>query len=266
MEPRQPATNPLKTKMAMTIMAEDRDSPVDIAPRFKYAIFSQPRTGSTALAKFLAAREFGDPAEFINMHYIQAYCRIRGITKVGINDYLDHLFRRRSSPNGIFGIKIHVNQFTAIARQGKRDTGVVARDIMGRFDKIVVMKRRNKLRQTSSYYWAIETDTWNPAQDRGGGEDVAFDVSKFAALLATVIAWDFQMDELVEDLGASAMTLDYEDLADDTAASLRRVVDFLDMDAGEGALDLPDERQVMRSSGKRDLEARFLEAIGVASE
>ena len=168
MEPRLPAANRLKTKMAMTIMAEDRDSPKDIAPRFKYAIFSQPRSGSTALAEFLAVRKFGDPVEFINMNYIQAYCRIRGITEVGINDYLNHLFRRRSSPNGVFGIKIHVNQFTAIAQQGKQDTGAVARDIMGRFDKIVIMKRRNKLHQTSSYYRAIETDTWTPAQDRGG--------------------------------------------------------------------------------------------------
>ena len=77
-------------------MAVDRDSPEDMVPRLKYAILSQPQTGSTVLADFLAARQIGDPAEFINREYILAFCRIRGLAEIEINSYLDYLFRKRS--------------------------------------------------------------------------------------------------------------------------------------------------------------------------
>src|SRR5271169_3091095 len=78
------------------------------APQFQYMILSLPRTGSEFLCASLRRRGIGVPQEYLGMHSIAA--RLGCMDDAGntpVAPYFAQLRARRTTPNGIFGIKVH---------------------------------------------------------------------------------------------------------------------------------------------------------------
>lgn len=68
----------------------------------------------------------GDPLEYLNLFYVQAYAKRSGISDPEefsrslcrspdtLFKYLAFVEARRTSPNGVFGLKLHHSQFASI--------------------------------------------------------------------------------------------------------------------------------------------------------
>jgi LPS sulfotransferase NodH len=107
--------------------------------RVSYMICSLPRTGSSLLCELLAGTLLaGLPAEYFRPDRI-AMLRRRWRVE-SFDDYLGALLGRKTSPNGVFGIKVHWGQYT---------TAVGDRDPIGLFPNMhFVEVRRTDLAAT----------------------------------------------------------------------------------------------------------------------
>src|SRR5262249_15586129 len=80
------------------------------ACRFKYLICSTPRSGSTLLSTGLASTgRAGRPLEYLSQPYGVVFKERNG--RLLLPEYWRFLVTRRTTPNGVFGMKMHFDQF-----------------------------------------------------------------------------------------------------------------------------------------------------------
>ncbi len=121
-----------------------------------YGIISTPRSGSTMFAdKLKSTGCMGDPAEWVNLLYMNAYREVMGTEKVDFQEYLKLVMRHSATENGVFGLNFHVHQYRSLMKK-KIDLFKYLE-----FKKIYSIERRNKLDQAFSYVKARATDVWS---------------------------------------------------------------------------------------------------------
>jgi LPS sulfotransferase NodH len=132
-------------------LAQAPDGPI---PRTKVAIISTPRCGSKYFCESLASSgRFGRPLEWVNVLYISAYARLLGLKDVPLNQYFQFILAKTTSPNGVFAINFHVEQYLYW-----RDKNV---DLLRfGFDKLYYVFRKDKLAQALSFAKATRSGQW----------------------------------------------------------------------------------------------------------
>ena len=127
-----------------------------------YIICSIPRSGSTLLAYLLRdCGGMGVPHEYLHptVHLPVLARRFQSIRQDGAVDldlYLRSLRKRRSTANGVFGLKAHFNQLARLLHIPS----------VGRFfegAQLIRIRRRDLIRQAISYYAADATGVWSTA-------------------------------------------------------------------------------------------------------
>ncbi len=120
----------------------------------KIAIISTPRCGSTMFSDTLyQSGLFGNPKEWINLRYIEAYGKVFGKSDIKLDEYMDFLIRKTTTDNGVFSINIHVHQHEHMIHQNI--------DILKLgFDKLFYIFRKDKIAQAYSYRKGFLTDKW----------------------------------------------------------------------------------------------------------
>ena len=105
----------------------DFEYDVAVEPVVSYMICSLPRSGSSLLCEALAnTLHAGMPAEYFNPGII---ARMERRWNVGsFDDYLRKLLARKTSPNGVFGLKVHWGQYARVVFAAAGDRHVAARD------------------------------------------------------------------------------------------------------------------------------------------
>lgn len=91
------------------------DQPDHSGETKSYIICFVPRSGSWLLCDLLhASGVMGVPAEYFNMNYgaprLSKRFGVTEIDSIPIHDYLKALKQRRTTPNGVFGVKIEARQ------------------------------------------------------------------------------------------------------------------------------------------------------------
>lgn len=123
--------------------------------RKKVAFVSTPRCGSSMFCDILLKTGMvGDPKEWINIRYLNAYAKYLG-KRLTISQYLDFIFRKTTSSNGIFSINFHVDQYLRMLGNNKFDVFTL------NFDKSYYLYRKEKIDQAYSLAKAIITDQWS---------------------------------------------------------------------------------------------------------
>jgi len=178
-------------------------------PARKIAILSTPRSGSTLFCDSLASTGlFGQPEEWLNPRRIEAYRRIRGVESAHLAEYLGFVSSRTTSDNGVFSIKIQIDQYKTWKEKANFD----AFDLQ--FDVILYVYRRDKVAQAHSYAKAMMTDQWRSyfASKPGfAAEPVA--KSAIANALLSIVGWEeFYETNLSRRVNR---TYCYEDIAGD---------------------------------------------------
>ena len=220
-------------------MSRERDFPGACRVRTKYAILSSPRSGSTLLARMLfETRMAGDPLEYLSPYLLTLGRQQTGKTNLSYQDFVELMVSRRTSENGLFGMQIHYSQFLSAFTSGKITADMI-KFIRG-FDKLIWVRRRDRLRQAVSFAIARHTKAWSSE------EETTIDLSNAAEIhpvqsvkaLSTVCASDAGWEMLIKALNLNVYVLWYEDLADDYQEQSLGALRYLGLDVE--ATKIPD--------------------------
>ena len=222
------------------LYSEEMDTS-EAPPRLRYAILAQGRTGSELIAAYLRRRGIGIPLEYFHEGSLPLLAARWGCLEAGglvdMLRYCDELERYRTTPSGAFGIKIivpHLNRVTSANTDA-------AMTILDRFDKILLTRRRDTLRQAISLMRAMSTGQWHvlPGDDRKPmpSPDLRLTFARITYCWAQIISQEREMALLEAKLPAGKLrTVWYEDLSDPRA--MPGIVDWLC--AGSSVLPRPE--------------------------
>jgi len=160
------------------LVGPDRDTwpPREASPPARsYIVCSTPRSGSGLLCRGLAATiAAGSPLEYFNIAHRRPLTK-RWRCGGSLDAYVRALYAYRTTPHGVFGVKIHWEQFVALRAEAldisASEPGYeISVDFMERLfpDAIYVRTmRRDVDRQAVSLWFALRTGTWSlAAEDR----------------------------------------------------------------------------------------------------
>ncbi len=250
-----------------TLCSERWDRADGDGPRLRYVIFSAQRTGSELLCDYLRERGVGIPFEYFNhTHMPQIATRLGCVLpdgRVNLMRYISLLEPKRTR-NGIFGTKLQPDQLRTISRD---DEGQ-ARAMLSRFDRIIVLRRRDRLLQAISLARAHLTNQWQLYGDDATvaitcRDDVLFPMIAFR--LGKILEDERYMTDVVGELDPHFVrSLWYEDSSDRRA--LGATAEWLWAASG-GSRPLEPERDQelplkMDEGEAHAIKARFLAAMG----
>jgi len=238
--------------------------------RLRYVVFSPQRTGSELLCSHLAQRGIGIPFEYFNHLFMPRIARRLGCLgedgRIVVARYLALLEPKRTR-NGIFGTKLQPDQLNVLAA-GDAES---ARSILRRFDRIILLRRRDKLLQAISLAPARLTNQWQMYKDdpmiRVSSDDRAF-FPMIAESLGKILEDERYMARFDAELNSqNVRALWYEDLRDPRA--LDAAASWLWNAAGGGAPEPESDRghelpKKMDESEARGIKERFLAYVGAA--
>jgi LPS sulfotransferase NodH len=212
-------------------MSPERDFPAAEC-RFKYLICSTPRCGSTLLCGALASTgRAGWPAEYLTPPYRKAFLERIGAdlsvwTKErwlssGDAEYWQFLLKHRTSPNGVFGMKIHFDQM-----QANFHDPAAMRAFLAQFDHFVFLTRRDRLAQAVSFHKARATGVYRVAPDETVERvpAVPYSFRRIVHALNLIVARENRWRLLLGDFRDRTTSLTYEELAEDYVGSVRKAL------------------------------------------
>lgn len=212
------------------------------------AIASVHRTGSTLLCSILrATHAAGTPMEYLNIHThnfttfrerhgvprlsargaaIGAARRLTGraawrnvdyFSRVSWAEYLRTAARVATTPNGVFGIKMHWNQYDEHMLRRGLDAGMWGAPV--RWVRIV---REDEVRQAISLVRAEQSNQWNSNMTATAG--TRYDETAIERAITTIRDANASWDAHFAAIGASPVRVSYEELTREPDAAVRRVV------------------------------------------
>jgi len=201
-------------------------------PRLSFIVCALPRSGSSLLCELLAATELaGAPSEVFDHNQMQEYRRVWSADT--FEQYLDALMAKKTSPNGVFGIKAHYHQL--VEAFGDREvTRVSPADLGDVFPglHLVYIRRADHVAQAVSFARATQTEQWTSAHD--AATTPVYDREQISSLLEWIereeIAWERFFDESASPL----LRVVYEDFAEAIEETTMEVLRFLGIDLPPG--------------------------------
>lgn len=225
-------------------MSPDRDFPGPNAVTRRYAILSSPRSGSTLLSRALyETGKAGDPQEYFNPPLLQVERERASRPDLNINQFLNRMEKRRTSPNGYFGIKMHFSQILSV--HGARQPTPAMGNFLRKFDGLVWIRRRDRLAQGISQAIARRTNVWSSEDSRfKKNPDLKIHPVEVLDGLRMVCADDAGWDRFLRVEKFSVLEIWYEDLVERFESEMTRVISHLGLsDAVTKIPDQPLEKQ-----------------------
>lgn len=216
-------------------LERDFSQPYPITKR--YCILSSPRSGSTLLGRMLyETGGAGDPQEYFNPPLLQIERERSGDPKMSLNTFMKRMEKRRTSPNGVFGMKLHFYQMLQAFQASKPNKNMLA--MLNRFNHLIWIRRRDKLRQAISQAIGQHTQIWS-SEDARNAERKAIKIHPFACVRALqVVAGDDRgWEQLIETANLKVHTIWYEDLVKDYGAECREILKYIDIE--QSGMEIP---------------------------
>ena len=174
-------------------------------PKRKIAFLSTERSGSSFLCDALdKTGQFGIPDEYFSLKYINTWAQLNNIadTTLNVNRYLDFLFAKTTSPNGVFSVKIHAYQHAQLKKMGLEFFSIG-------FDQVYKVTRRDKISQAFSFAKADLSKAWQSGDKPLAQVDVKFtEIARYLQVLA-----DYDQYMAANTDRFSHETMAYEDFA-----------------------------------------------------
>ena len=225
-------------------MSPERDFPESTPVAHRYAILSSPRSGSTLLGRFLYETKMaGDPQEYFNPPLITLERKRSGNDKLNMNQFLRLMEKRRTSPNGMFGMKMHYSQLLGVFRTNKPNNNVV--NFLRKLDKLIWIRRRDRIGQAISKAVAVKTNVWSSEDSRfQRNPDIRVHPHEIIETLRVVSRDDVGWEQLIRAAKLPVHEVWYEDFVADYEQQARGTLRFLEIDKDVPATPAPPlERQ-----------------------
>ncbi|NMH60514.1 Stf0 family sulfotransferase [Alteromonas ponticola] len=213
--------------------------PVETKVQKTLIIASTVRSGSHMLGHALhETGAFGFPLEYVNDKNLQRWKQIFNTRTLG--DTLAQIQKHRTSPNGVFGIKIHYSHLHQF----------------GGFDQLkhyfvnpsfVWLTREDMIAQAVSLSIAKQTGAWI-SQQHIENESVTYDAKQIDEGLRRVIFENASWQYALNASGSRFMHLNFTDVKLNTASVVRSIADFMQVEVD--VANVP-EKPVTKKQGKR---------------
>jgi trehalose 2-sulfotransferase len=206
-------------------------------PRLSYTIWFSQRTGSTLLCQALEATGIaGVPNEWF-------WQWLRAQSSSNPEELQVHLWESGSTSNGVFGVKHsfhepHFNQLLEVFRtfptcpQEERNRAKLWEYALPNH-RHIFMTRRNKVRLAVSWWKAIKTQEWHRL--RGAPPtfvdlSTAYDFDAIHHLYDECSLREAGIQEFFSEGNIVPLTLVYEDFIQEYEKTVRKVLEFLELD------------------------------------
>lgn len=239
-------------------LSPERDFPTPTPVAKRYAILSSPRSGSTLLGRLLhETKQAGDPQEYFNPPLLLLAREQFKQPELNMNQFLREMERRRTSPNGVFGIKTHYSQMLGVFRANRPNENMVK--FLRGAGKLIWMRRRDRIGQAISQAVAIKTNVWSSEDARFRRDpDVKIHPAEIIATMHVVTRDDAGWERLIPAAKLQVLEVWYEDLVKDYENQARSVLQYLGIDKDVANIPPPPlERQggELNERLRRDLHA-----------
>ena len=192
------------------------------APRRPHEYFDPERHAN--IVERLAFREMPDRApEPSPLWHPETYDR-----------YLAWALEQGTTPNGVFGAKLMWGYLGDFAQLLRGIDGMAGRPLPELLSlafpglRYVQITRQDKIRQAVSLWKAVQTQAWRSDGERATPAlEPVFSFRAINYLVRLLTAHDASWDAYFLGLGHAPLKVTYEELARDTAAVVRRVLDHL---------------------------------------
>lgn len=242
-------------------MSEERDFKESVPITKRYCILSSPRSGSTLLSRMLyETRAAGDPQEYFNPPLLQYERERSGNPKLSLNGFMKLVESRRTSPNGVFGMKLHYFQMLGAFRSRTPNQAMVG--MLNKFDHLIWIRRRDKVRQAISQSLGQRTQVWS-SEDEKFGTETQVDIHPYDIVrtLQIVCGDDMGWERFLKTTGLVVHEVWYEELVDDYRGQCRQVLEYLGL--SNDVAEIPPQPLQRQSSGQNErLYANFIDYLG----
>lgn len=202
-------------------------------PPVRYIIASTPRCGSNFLQRALwRTGSAGAPEEYLTQAYMVDFNSRLGTSAAIASDpeqratFIEALWRYRTSPNGVFGLKLHGSHLSAALNEA----GQLIRPLGG--SRWIWLRRRNRIAQAISYLMADQTGVWIIDGEwlprSSPNQDAAYDRTAIQVRLDQIDQEERMWDSFFGEVPKRhPHVIWYEDLVDDYHGELAKVFHFL---------------------------------------
>jgi trehalose 2-sulfotransferase len=201
-------------------------------PARSYVLCSMPRSGSSLLSEaFHATGRMGTPIEYLDRTNAFAVLAYRWGTP-DLAAYIRALHRYRTTPEGLFGVKLHWFHLAELAA-GLTATGVIdgsggtqrcrqaALEALAPNPRVVLLTRRDVDRQAVSWFVADRTGRWSSVDRRGTDERPPYDRRAIERRRRLALAGTRAWADFLARSGVDVLEVAYEDLVADHERTVR---------------------------------------------
>lgn len=211
-------------------------------------ICAAPRTGSSLLGEGLTSTgRAGRPREYFDIHKHNEQNWINEFKIAQDKDYLEKVIAAGTTPNGVFGLKLHWHQIPALAAKFAIASGTQLKSpntalnelLRSRFPTInyLWLRRRNTVAQGISYYRATHSGIWRvrrAGETRPSAATAApFDFAEIDRFIKLVEDFDRNWNDFFTRQKIKPMVLIYEDFVADYENTIRAICKYLGVDSKE---------------------------------
>ena len=213
-------------------------------PRRCYLVCAIPRCGSNLLTDGLhATRRAGRPKQFFLSKSEPEFAAAHNLDlSTGFAAYVRDIVRLTATSNEVFGFKLmswYLNDFLARLRETGAFGGTETSDLelLGNaFPRLqfVHVVRSHKLRQALSKARAVQTDLWKVQEGKTVRQEPQFDSDLIEQCLRDGEQQEQSWERFFQRVGITPFRVEYEKLCENYEATIRAVLDFLQISLRRG--------------------------------
>lgn len=206
--------------------------------RKSYIVASSYRSGSQYLCwRLWQSGLLGAPSEVLNPT-TELRVLMNRFKASSPADYIAKLLARRTSKNGVFGMKAHFHHFEAFLREYPALLEVLSPTTF------IYISRKDKIAQAVSMAKALQTDAWTSRMEEGPKPVLVYDREMIAHCLVDIEQQDLTWRRWFETHKVAPFQVTYDELTADAAGVVRRFVEFLGVENDErDEVDVPPARK-----------------------
>lgn len=198
------------------LLDERYDFPAGAPLSDVYFVAFVPRSGSHYLCSHLwRTGAMGAPLEYFNLNKLPTLFSRFGVRY--LEEYVQELVQHRTSPNGVFGLKLGRDQLSFLQ--------LLPFDHPLKFGKWIFIDRRDKHRQAISFYMAVQSGAWSSLSRQQ--RELAYSFEGIERSLKTLIHKRQAWDEFFSAMRIDPIRIAYEDFAADPAVHVEQLRDRL---------------------------------------
>jgi trehalose 2-sulfotransferase len=203
--------------------------PRSTGPKQTYVLASVPRTGSTYLSHLMWQTGcLGAPLEYLNFDPAGPY--FFAATSAENQSWLwESVVRRRTSPNGVFGVKCFPSQLQQLQEGNPALLSAVMGQLFpqGQDRRVILLNRRDRDAHAISYARAILSGVWRKEQEAGQPAEIEYSEVAIDNARKFLDAQEAAWTAMFRDMRIEPLVMWYEDVVEDPERAVAQAAQFV---------------------------------------